>query len=110
MANLETTATPSLIGKYINRYLWSDVIPVGKIIGIKGKSTLIMARVNYTRDESVKMNFIPGGFSAHCTNNYAQEWIYTVDETDTFTVRLSNLFLRQCKIDEKPIHFYDFNF
>ena len=33
MANIQTTAEPSLIGKYINEYLWSDVNPVGKIIG-----------------------------------------------------------------------------
>jgi len=110
MANLETTVNPSLIGKYINTYLWSDVNPLGKIIGIKGKSTLILARVNYKRDESVQMDFIPGGFSAHCTNNHAQKWIYSVDESDTFTVRLSKIFLRRNRIAEAPYHFYDFNF
>jgi len=110
MKNTQTVADASLIGKYINEYLWSDVLPLGKIIGVKGKSTLIMARVHYTRDESVEMNFIPGGFSAHCTNNHSQKWIYTVDETDTFTVRLSKSFLRRNKIQDTPYHFYDFNF
>ena len=110
MANLETTVNPSLIGKYINTYRWSEVNPLGKIIGIKGKSTLILARVNYKRDESVQMDFIPGGFSAHCTNNHAQKWIYSVDESDTFTVRLSKSFLRRNRIAEAPYHFYDFNF
>jgi hypothetical protein len=110
MANIQTTAEPSLIGKYINEYLWSDVNPVGKIIGVKGKSTLILARVGYTRDETVKMEFIPGGFSAHCVNNHSQKWIYSVDEKDTFTVRLSKSFLRRNRIEDKPYHFYDFNF
>jgi len=106
----QTAANSSLIGKYINEYLWSDVNPLGKIIGVKGKSTLILARVNYTRDESVKMEFIPGGFSAHCTNNHTQKWIYSVDDTDVFTVRLSKTFLRRNRIEESPYHFYDFNF
>jgi hypothetical protein len=110
MENTQTSATPSLIGKFINEYLWTDVNPLGKIIGVKGKSTLIMARVHCKRDESVEMNFIPGGFSAHCTNNYAQKWIYTVDEKDTFTVRLSKSFLRRNRIQDAPYHFYDFNF
>ncbi len=99
-----------LIGKYINTYLWSDVNPLGKIVGVKGKSTLILARVNYKRDESVKMDFVPGGFSAHCTNNHSQKWLYTVDETDTFTVRLSKTFLKRNRIQDNPYHFYDFNF
>lgn len=106
----QTAINSSLIGKYINTYLWSDVEPLGKIVGIKGKSTLILARVNYTRDESAKMDFIPGGFSAHCTNNHAQKWVYSVDETDTFTVRFSKTFLSRNRIEEKPYHFYDFNF
>jgi hypothetical protein len=110
MENMVTVANPSLIGKFINEYLWSDVEPVGKIIGVKGKSTLIMARVNYTRDESVQMEFIPGGFSAHCPTNYAQKWIYTVNESDTFTVRLSKSFLKRNKIQDTPYHFYDYNF
>jgi hypothetical protein len=106
----QTAANSSLIGKYINTYLWSDVNPLGKIIGVKGKSTLILARVNYTRDESVNMEFILGGFSAHCTNNHTQKWIYSVDDTDVFTVRLSKTFLHRNRIEESPYHFYDFNF
>jgi hypothetical protein len=33
-----------------------------------------------------------------------------VDEKDTFTVRLSKSFLRRNRIEDKPYHFYDFNF
>jgi len=35
----------SLIGKYINQYLWSDVNPVGKIVGVKGKTKVIIQPV-----------------------------------------------------------------
>jgi hypothetical protein len=99
-----------LIGKYINTYLWTDVNPLGKIVGIKGKTGVVLARVHCERDESVQMNFIPGGFSAHCTNNYSQKWIYTVDENDTFTVRLGKGFLKRNRIQDAPYHFYDYNF
>jgi len=109
MANSVTTNS-DMVGKYINTYLWSDVNPLGKIIGVKSKTQLILARVNVTRDESVKMEFIPGGFSAHCANNHAQKWIYSVDESDTFTVRISKGFLKRNRIDDNPYHFYDFNF
>jgi hypothetical protein len=109
MANTIST-NPEMVGKYINTYLWSDVNPLGKIMGIKGKTQLILARVHATRDESVKMEFIPGGFSAHCTNNHSQKWIYSVDEADTFTVRISKSFLQRNRIEDSPYHFYDFNF
>ena len=109
MANSISTNS-EMVGKFINEYLWSDVNPRGKIVGVKSKTQLILARVHVTRDESTQMNFIPGGFSAHCTNNHAQKWIYTVDESDTFTVRISKSFLRRNRIEENPYHFYDFNF
>ena len=102
--------TEDMIGKYINEYLWTDVNPIGKIVGIVGKTGLILQRVIATRDESVKMNYIPGGFSAHCTNNYAQKWNFSVDETETFKIRLSKGMLRRRKIEEHPRCFYDYNF
>lgn len=106
----DITTNSGMLGKYINTYGWSDVNPLGKIVGIKGKTQLIMARVTAVRDESVKMNFIPGGFSAHCSNNHEQKWIYTVDESDTFTVRVSKSFLKRNRIQDSPLYFYDFNF
>jgi len=106
----ETLANNELIGQYINHYMWSDVEPLGKIIGVKGKSTVILARVSYTRDESVEMNFIRGGFAGHCTNNHSQKWLYTVNEKDTFTVRLGKAFLKRNRIQDAPYHFYDYNF
>ncbi len=106
----EIMVNSELIGKYINHYMWSDVEPLGKIVGVKGKSTLILARVSYKRDESVTMNFIQGGFAGHCANNHSQKWLYTVDEKDTFTVRLGKGFLKRNRIQDAPYHFYDYNF
>ena len=36
--NNKLEANNELIGKYVNQVLWSDVDPVGKIVGIKGKT------------------------------------------------------------------------
>lgn len=105
-----STTNSHLIGKYINQYLWTDVQPLGKIVGVKGKATLILARVSCTQDESVKMEFIPGGFAGHCVNNREQKWIYEVDESSTFPVRLSKSLLRRCRIEDGPYNFFDFNF
>lgn len=33
------------IRKYLNRYGYSDINPIGKIIGVKGKATFIVKRV-----------------------------------------------------------------
>lgn len=106
----ETLVNIELIGKYINHYMWSDVEPLGKIVGVKGKSTVVLARVSYERDESVNINFIQGGFAGHCTNNHSQKWLYTVNEKDTFTVRLGKAFLKRNRIQDTPYHFYDYNF
>jgi len=102
------TNTPDLIGKYLNRYLYTDVIPVGKIIAIKTKTIVIVQRV-IPSENKTKMNFEIGGFSAHCNNNYSQDYNYTTTN-ETFEIRLSNQYLKTVRIDNKPIYFYDFNF
>jgi hypothetical protein len=100
----------SVVGKFINTYMWSDIKPMGKIIGTKGKATLILARVVCERDKSVEMEFSVGGFSAHCENNHAQKWLYSVVETQTFEVRISKSFLKRNCIEDSPYNFYDYNF
>jgi hypothetical protein len=81
MENLKNNV--SLIGKYINSHLFSDINPKGKIIGTRKKTILIVARVTTERDKSVKMEFAPGGFCGCCLNNYNQEWIFTEHIDDT---------------------------
>ena len=99
-----------LIGKFVNRYLFSDINPVGKIEGIKGKSTIILNPVDVVKDEEFKPNYIVGGFAAHCDNQDEQKWIFNVNESKTFEMRVSNEMLKQYRIDDKPRKFYDYNF
>lgn len=97
-----------LIGKYVNHYMYSDVVPLGKIIGIKGKRTLILQRIAAEK-QLTKLEFHVGGFAANCSNQYDQTWEYIeLQETDELKVLAS--FSRQYKIQDKPLRFYDFNF
>ncbi|HRW21024.1 MAG TPA: hypothetical protein P5509_03545 [Bacteroidales bacterium] len=112
MTDFSFTKNSELIGKYINRHLYTDVNPVGKVIGTRGKTILIIARVTAERDESFKPEIIPGGFAGHCTNNYSQKWKFTVHEDDTFEIRWTPGKLKKGynRISENPRHFYDYNF
>lgn len=101
---------PNMIGKYINRYLYSDVQVVGKIVGIKSKTIVEVQRLEARKDPNWKPEWIPGGFSAICLNQNSQEWIFT--ETDEIIeLRLSEGILKRClKIQDVPVEFYDYNF
>jgi hypothetical protein len=99
-----------LIGKYINRVLWSDVDPVGKVIAIKGKTKVIIQPVKCGENKT-KMEFVAGGFSAHCLNQWSQEYDF-FEQGETFEVSLSKTSLKKrfWSIDERPRKFYDYNF
>jgi len=102
--------TPSLIGKYINQVLWSDVNPVGKIVGIKGKTKVLIQPVEAGPNKS-KMEWISGGFAGHCVNQYEQEYDF-VEVGEVFEASISNSSLRSryWRIGDSPRKFYDYNF
>ena len=110
---MKTNALPpleSLVGKYLNRHGWSDAYPVGKIVGTKGKTTMILKpieAVDVTPAGALK--FHVGGFSAYCSNGHAQEWEY--NETDeTFELRLSKGLMKNCRVSDAPFRYHDYNF
>lgn len=97
-----------LIGKFVNRYLYSDIQPVGKIIGTKGKTIILVSEIEATK-QTEKLNYIVGGFIAHCSNQNEQKWEF--QETGrTIEMKVSKQFLRQYGIDSNPKKFYDYNF
>lgn len=102
----------NLIGKYINKHYPCFSYPAGKIIGTRGKTILILARVTAKRDPSWKPEIIPGGFSGHCTNNYSQKHTYTVDENETYEIRWTpgKTKMGILRLSDKPTYFYDYNF
>ena len=54
--------------KYANQIGWSDVEPF-EVVNVISDKTLEIRRMDTEKDESVKLNFIQGGFVAHCDNN-----------------------------------------
>lgn len=99
-----------LIGKYINRCLYTDVDPVGKIVGIKGKTKVLVQPVKASENK-VKLEWVAGGFAGHCVNQGEQSYDFT-EVGEIFEVSLSNTSLRSrmWRIHDKPIKYYDFNF
>lgn len=65
------------VGDGVTMHLWSDAHAC-TIIGRTAK-TLTIQRDKATRDPSFKPEWVPGGFSAICTNSEEQSWTYERD-------------------------------
>jgi hypothetical protein len=108
------TATSDLIGKYINRVLWSDVDPVAKIIGIQGKNTLVCCKVTASENLTPhgEMGFEAGGFVGHYHEQSKQQYHFTTHEYDVFNIRYSESMRKKkfLHINDYPRKFYDYNF
>lgn len=104
--------------KYANQRGYSDCCPFEVVRQVSSKCLVIRA-MNYTLDPSWKPEMIPGGFSAHCTNNHEQRYIYESNPT------APEIRIRKHKngrwysgsngvyvysLSEKPHAFYDYNF
>lgn len=99
----------NVIGKYVSRYLFSDIDIVGKIIGTRGNILIIE---NLSAKNIADMKFEVGGFSAHCTNSDKQEWIFT-PTGNTMELRYSAKSFHKkhrMRITNNPVHQYDYNF
>ena len=103
------------VGLYANFVGWSDQEPY-EIVKVISKKT-IEIRAMDTSDNKTKMKFVPGGFSAHCTNIYDQEYDYFSNgDNPIIRIRLhkdgdwkSAEGIRH-SISEQPVKFYDYNF
>jgi hypothetical protein len=109
-SNTKFQVTEELIGKYINTHLLTDVYPVGKIVGIKGKTNVLIQPVR-AGENKTEMNMVVGGYSGHTTNNYAQRYDF-FEDGEVYEERLSNTRMKnkRWRIGDKPINFYDYNF
>ena len=102
--------TEELIGKYINQVLWSDINPVGKIVGIKGKTKVLIQPIVAGKNKT-KMEFVEGGYAGHCINMYDQSYDYT-ETGEVFEAPLSRTGMKKkfWKIHDVPQKHYDYNF
>ena len=99
--------------KYANKFGWSDIEPYEVVRSVSAKCVEIR-EMEAVRDESVKLEFVPGGFSAICVNDRDQKWFISSNpENKVFKVRLhkdgyyrdpyGNKFL----LSDKPVKYYD---
>lgn len=102
--------------KYANQIGYSDINPFEIVRKISDKTMEVREMVS-VRDRSVELEFIPGGFSAHCRNQGDQKWNISSDETaPVVRIRLSknrgwqDKYGRKFSLADSPRKFYDFNF
>ncbi len=101
--------------KYANHLGYSDVTPY-EVIRVVSDKTLEVREMNCERDESVKMEFVVGGFAGHCVNQRDQKWHISSDESSpVIRIRLGkrgwkDAHGRRFDVSDKPVKFYDYNF
>ena len=101
--------------KYANHIGYTDINPFEVIRAVSDK-TLEIREMNAQRDESVKLEFVVGGFSAICLNDSDQEWFITSDDTaPIIRIRLGkngwkDKYGRKYRLADQPVKFYDHNF
>jgi hypothetical protein len=102
--------------KYANHLGYSDVNPF-EVVNVVSDKTIEVREMNTVRDDSIKLEFHVGGFSAHCSNQRDQKWTITSDETaPVIRIRLSknkgwkDKYGRRFQLADQPVKFYDYNF
>lgn len=104
------------VGDGVTMYLWSDAYACTVIA--RTAKTLTIQRDKATLDPNFKPEWIPGGFSAICTNSEDQEWTYERDPAGEITrCRWSEKYGRWQTGSDGSIHIgrgrhehYDYNF
>ena len=101
--------------KYANHHGWSDVTPY-EVIRVISDKTIEIREMKAERDPTYQPEFVPGGFSAICTNQHSQKWIIESDDTAPVIrarLRKDGRFWSNRgshRLSDEPIRFYDYNF
>ena len=100
---------------YANHYGYSDVTPFEVVKVVSGK-TIEIREMDAERDESVELEWAPGGFAGHCINQRDQKWLIKSNpENPVIRIRLGkqgwkDKHGRRFGLSDKPVRFYDYNF
>lgn len=101
--------------KFANHFGYSDINPY-EIVRVVSDKTLEIREMKAERDQSVKLEFVPGGFSAICVNDSEQKWHISSDEAAPVTrIRLGkrgwkDAHGRRFGLNDEPVKYYDYNF
>ena len=104
-----------IINKFANHIGYSDVNPY-EVVKVISKLTVEIRQMD-TKQTVFPKQFEIGGFSAHCSDNYNQEYIFTSrDNYPTIRIRWSKANNRwqhsgmTFRMSDTPEKFYDYNF
>ena len=101
--------------KFANHHGYSDIDPFEIVRRVSDK-TIEIREMHTERDDSVKMEFVAGGFAGHCINQNEQKWfIVSNEQRPVIRIRLGkngwkDSHGRRYVLSENPIRFYDYNF
>ena len=101
--------------QYANHFGYTDINPF-EVVRRVSDITLEIREMHAERDKSVKLEFIPGGFSLHCVNDHEQKWHISSDESaPVIRIRLGkngwkDKHGRNFGLADKPVKYYDHNF
>ena len=102
--------------EYANKIGYSDIEPAEVVRKVSDKCLVIRA-MDAERDQSVKLDFQAGGFSAVCVNQNQQRWnVKSNSANREVRIRLQKNGDWKCSggnryaLSDKPVKFYDYNF
>ena len=101
---------------YANHCMYSDVDPY-EVVRVISDKTIEIREMDAVEDNSVKLNWEIGGFSAICTNQGNQKWIITSNPNNP-VIRIrankrkgwADKHGRTFGLSDAPSKFYDYNF
>jgi hypothetical protein len=100
---------------FANHIGYSDINPY-EVVRVVSDKTLEVREMDAVRDESVKLEFHVGGFSAHCSNQRNQKWFINSNKSNPVVrIRLGkngwkDAHGRRYALSDDPVKFYDYNF
>ncbi len=100
---------------YANHIGYSDINPF-EVVRVISDKTMEIRAMDAERDESVKLDWVVGGFSGVCLNQRNQNWFITSNEQNRVVrIRLGKQGWkdangRKYQLSDEPVKFYDYNF
>ncbi len=100
---------------YANHIGYSDINPF-EVVRVISDKTMEIRAMDAERDESVKLDWVVGGFSGVCLNQRDQNWFITSNEQNRVVrIRLGKQGWkdangRKYQLSDEPVKFYDYNF
>ena len=101
---------------FANQFGYSDVTPF-EVVKVVSEKTVEVRKMDATKDDSVKLDWMVGGFAGHCVNQHDQKWHITSNNSNpVMRIRLGksgewkDRHGHRFGLADQPVKFYDYNF